>query len=1596
MTMRVARKGFPYLFALSLISLAFFFLPSLSPQQLGRTLYVNRTDSTCGGHSPCFSTIQAAVNAALARDTIEIQAGTYPEKVTISGKNNTASATESDRITIEADPAALPGSVVLRPAAASCTSGQAMLIQQSKFVTVHGLSITGATGAGVVLLGGSQQNRGIHIERSRIFGNNNASCPAGGIIIALGNPDTLVVNTLIYGNGGSGITFADTSGGPHFLIENTIHSNGWNGVSIALGNEVYLANNAITQNGSASGSTGGRYGIRRDSSSNPQPQTVHLLNNLICGNRSGEINGPALDNTDSGNLTPNGKEGPGVSPGPGCEISANVYANVNGPDGLANTADDDFNLANHSPAIDRGMDPRTLGLNILFNPLLESDFDTDAARPADGNADRVAAFDIGAFEFPNGRPVADAGPDQTTFRGVQITLDGSHSHDPEGTALTYQWTVVSQPAGSAISLINPTSATPKLTPLVLGSYVFQLIVSDGDLSSAPDTVEVNVINRAPTASAATASTDEDTAATITLSASDDTSGLGYIIVGGPSHGSLGAVSAPSCVTNGAVFNCTAMASYTPAANYNGADSFTFKVNDGSVDSNVATVSITVNVVNDAPVANNIATTTNEDTPATITLSANDIDSPSLSFAIGAGPSHGSLGALSTPNCAANSAGSSCTATVTYTPAADYNGADSFTFKANDGSLDSNVATVTITINPVNDAPVATNDFYSTDEDTPLNSAAPGVLGNDNDVDDAQSALTAILVGAPTHAASFALNADGSFSYAPVADFNGTETFTYTAQDPQGAQSNSATVTITINPVNDAPVAANDFYNTDEDTPLALFAPGVLGNDNDVDTPAANLTAVLVSGPNHAADFTLNLDGSFSYTPAANFNGTDSFTYKANDGSLDSNVAMVTITINPVNDAPVATNDFYSTGEDTPLEVAAAGVLANDNDVDTPAANLTAILVTGPSHAADFTLNSNGSFSYTPAANFNGTDTFTYKTNDGSSDSNVAMVTIGINSVDDAPVAQNDTYTTAEETALTVAAPGVLGNDSDIDTQASGLTTELVSGPAHAAAFQLDSDGSFSYAAEQNFNGVDTFTYRVFDGALYSNVAMVQITVADVNDPPVAQGQSVTTNEDTAKIITLSASDIDSASLSFSIVTGPTHGSLGIVSAPNCVASGNGSSCTATVTYTPAAHYFGPDSFTFKADDGSLDSNVATASITVNHVNHAPTANAGGPYSGTVGIPIQFSGSGSDPDGDPLTFNWDFGDGSTGTGATPTHTYASAGNFTVTLTVTDPSGAFAVSQTTANVIAAFQLNPIGNKTVNLGETLVFTVTVTNSSGAPFSLFVDPLPLPVHATFNAATGVFTFTPDTTQVGNFQLTFTAVSGNQSPSETITIAVPNPPPGGTTGVRGQVYNLNQTPLGNVKVTLKSSGNTAFSTDDGFFTISGVPSGRQELIINGRGANLGVFAILAQPVDLIEGVLNNLANPITLPDVDVDAEITVSPTFTTVIFNPAVPGVELTIPGGTARNSDGTLFTGKLSINPVPDYGRPESRPEELRPGMAITIQPAGVRFNPPARITFPNTDNMLPGSELNLWSLSPDTGTFSVVGKMVVSADGQSIITV
>ncbi|HKW93220.1 MAG TPA: Ig-like domain-containing protein [Methylomirabilota bacterium] len=358
--------------------------------------HVSRTDPTCGGHSPCYLSIQSAVNAAQPGDMVQIQPGTYFEQLSITGKNATAK-TESSRIVIQADPTAAVGSVVLHGVVNRCTQGHAIRLQQSRFVTIRGLTITGAGGAAFVLPGGSNQNLAMRIERNRIVGNGGPECD-GGISIGAGNAGTVILNNVIIGNGRNGIAALDPdAGGPHTVIQNTIHGNGWNGLSVTRAQVLLLVNNAITGNGTQAGTTGGRVGVRRESASGLPALAIVLRNNLVCGNRLGEIQGPVLDGVDGGNLTPTGVEGPGVAASPGCHDPAAVYRNLPGADQAPSTLDDDPTPAAGSPLVDRGLDPRT-PLTPDLNVRFEADYFAESARPAAGGASATPRFDIGAVE----------------------------------------------------------------------------------------------------------------------------------------------------------------------------------------------------------------------------------------------------------------------------------------------------------------------------------------------------------------------------------------------------------------------------------------------------------------------------------------------------------------------------------------------------------------------------------------------------------------------------------------------------------------------------------------------------------------------------------------------------------------------------------------------------------------------------------------------------------------------------------------------------------------------------------------------------------------------------------------------------------------------------------------------------------------------------------------------------------------------------------------------------------------------------------------------------------------------------------------------
>ena len=493
--------------------------------------------------------------------------------------------------------------------------------------------------------------------------------------------------------------------------------------------------------------------------------------------------------------------------------------------------------------------------------------------------------------------------------------------------------------------------------------------------------------------------------------------------------------------------------------------------------------------------------------------------------------------------------------------------------------------------------MAVNDSYAATEDTTLNTpVATGVLANDTGM----GPFTATLV-AQAGNGTVTLNTDGSFTYVPVADFAGSDSFTYTATGPGGA-SNTATVTLTVANTNDAPTATADSYATQRNVTLNITAPGVLANDVDVDT-GDTLTAQLGVTTTNGV-LTLNADGSFSYVPTAGYSGPDSFTYRAVDAA-NAQSALVTVTLDVVfnNMAPVAVDDAYTVAEDTTLVIPqATGVLANDTDPEL--STLSAARISGPTPGGALTLNSNGSFSFTPPLHASGDFTFTYQASDGSLPSNTATVTITVTPVNDAPVAVNDgPYTVAEEGVLTVpVATGVLANDTDVENNV--LSAVLDTAPTKGL-LTLNPDGSFGYTPFANEVGADSFTYKADDGD-ESPPATVSITITNVNDAPVGVNDSYSVNEDVTLTVALVANgvlandtDADGETLTAELVTSTSNGVLTL--------NTNG-----TFTYVPAADFNGSDSFTYRPRDALVPGNNATVSITVNAVNDPPVANDDAP------------------------------------------------------------------------------------------------------------------------------------------------------------------------------------------------------------------------------------------------------------------------------------------------------------------------------------------------------------------------------------------------
>ena len=618
------------------------------------------------------------------------------------------------------------------------------------------------------------------------------------------------------------------------------------------------------------------------------------------------------------------------------------------------------------------------------------------------------------------------------------------------------------------------------------------------------------------------------------------------------------------------------------------DSFTYRASSGQLFSSPVAVTISIGG-NAAPVVSNHSYTTPQQTPLVVAApgvltNAVDRDSPMLTALVVTQPAHGAL--------VLNADGS-----FTYTPATGWSGPDSFTWRATDGTSQSNTATVSINVLAANSA---NPDFYTASMNVPRVVPAPGILANDDPGATlvsygAQTGKEQTIIGAPAstvQGGSVAVSSNGAFVYTPPASYSGTDAFRYIIGNVAGTS--IATVTITLGA---APVATPDAYSVAQNVTRAVSSPGVL--DNDV-TNGAAISAN--TQPQHGT-LSLNSDGSFTYAPVAGYSGADSFTYTLSTATATSS-ALVTLTVYA---KPVAANDSYAHPSTAPLVVSGAGAFSNDTlnsatlaTYGTTGTEVSAGTATPTAQGGSVTMQAGGGFTYTPAAGFQGSDTFKYTLSNyaGSATGTVTISTIL------APVAASDSYSVARNAARTIAAAeGVLANDtangaSIVSYGRSGGEQTSIGQPsatAQGGSVSLAADGSFTYTPPNLFTGVDTFRYSLFN-SVGSSSATVTLNVTAA---PVAVNDTFSASLNSTITIAvpgvLGNDLISGGSISSYGVNGTEQTSIGQATP---TASGGSVSLNAdgSFGYTPPANFTGADSFKYTL--GSF-SGTSTAIVTMN-------------------------------------------------------------------------------------------------------------------------------------------------------------------------------------------------------------------------------------------------------------------------------------------------------------------------------------------------------------------------------------------------------------
>jgi len=994
------------------------------------------------------------------------------------------------------------------------------------------------------------------------------------------------------------------------------------------------------------------------------------------------------------------------------------------------------------------------------------------------------------------------------------------------TGATYQWDFTNN--GS----FDASGATTSFVYGAAGTYTARLKVTDGAGDAAETTRVVTVgANQPPTATDQAVSTAEDTAKPITLAGSDpEGQTLAFALASpAPAHGTL----------SGTAPNVT----YTPALNYNGPDSFGFKVTDPFNNSDTGVVNVNVTPTNDAPVATNVSASTSEDNAVAVTLVASDLDGDSLTYSVVGSPAHGSLSGTA-PN-------------LTYTPALNYNGPDSFTFKATDPSLvDSNVATATLSVSSVNDPPTANPQSVTTNEDTALPITLTG--------SDIETPPTFSIVSTPAHGAL-----SGSLpnlTYTPAANYNGPDAFVFKVIDGSAA-TDTATIDINVVSVNDAPTAAGTNVTTVADIPVTAHitagdidgdaltytptsptagggtvscidadctyspAPGFFGTDSfdvtvddghggsvtvsvGVSVSALNNHAPVVHDATYvviednARSFTVDgsdedgntltfsaltqpaaghvscsVAGACTFTPATNNTATQTFVVRAADDQGGAGDATITILVAPVNDVPTVAPTSASTAEDN---ASAIDLIATDVDADT----LTWSVKQSPLHGA-LSCTTSGSCTYTPVANYHGNDSFDAEVNDGKGGRVRITVPVSITSVNDAPVAPTANVSVIEDGTRAFSLAG-----SDLDGDAISYSHS----PSVLGSLSCSGAGACTFIAAPNATGTDTVAYTVSDGSSTTTGAIV-IVIAPVNDAPTAGNLTITTNEDTPVSFTLPAADVDSGDpLTVTVSSTPGQGALSGV-APN-------------LTYRPGTNANGTISFGYNVRDLAGASASGVVTIVVVPVNDAPIANSTSvttPEDTAKAIAI----TGSDVEGAVTV----------AVTAAPTHGTYSSGIYAPALNyngpdaigfkVTDGGGQITLGTVSITVTPVNDPPVASNGSVTTTRTVAVPITLVATDVDNEPLTYTILTGPSRGTLSGVAPNLTYTPTGFLVGADVLTFKATdAAGLSSSKTVNITVNagaalatamTVAPATVTKPGGVLGSLQKYSYSNLKTTLKS-----------------------------------------------------------------------------------------------------------------------------------------------------------------------------------------------